>query len=140
MLLLVHIFRPGRRRPRNEQNGEVNEEGEEEGQGEEEEEGEEEYGRQEETQPSESGDTESTEEERRQEDQEIIERGTKAKFYYPIDYYIALLSRARIVYARDMVVILSTCIRERDIVIAPLVRVCVCVCVCVSVCVSPLNS
>ena len=128
LLLLVHIFRPGRRRPRNEQNGEVNEEGEEEGQGEEEEEGEEEYGRQEETQPSESGDTESTEEERRQE--EIIERGTKAKFYYPIDYYIALLSRARIVYARDMVVILSTCIRERDIVIAPLVRVSVCLSVC----------
>ena len=41
---------------------------------------------------------------------------------------------------RDIViaplVIPSTCIRERDIVIAPLVRVYV----CVSVCVSPLNS
>ena len=41
---------------------------------------------------------------------------------------------------RDIViaplVIPSTCIRERDMVIAPLVRVCV----CVSVCVSPLNS
>ena len=36
----------------------------------------------------------------------------------------------------DAFIIPSTCIRERDIVIAPSVRVCVCVCVCVS----PLNS
>ena len=45
-------------------------------------------------------------------------------------------------YARDTVVdvlvIPSTCIRGRDIVITPLVRVCVCV--CLFVCVSPLNS
>ena len=33
-----------------------------------------------------------------------------------------------------LLVIPSTCIRERDIVIAPLVRVCVCVSVCLSVC------
>ena len=38
------------------------------------------------------------------------------------------------------IIIPSTCIRGRDIVIVLLVRVCVCVCVCVSVCVSPLNS
>ena len=48
--------------------------------------------------------------------------------------YVQLLSRARVAYARDTVVdvlvIPSTCIRGRDIVIAPLV----CVCVCVSVC------
>ena len=49
-----------------------------------------------------------------------------------------IIPSTRSVYARDMVVIPSTCIRERDIVIAPLVRVCVCVCLCVSV--SPLNS
>ena len=36
----------------------------------------------------------------------------------------------------DVLVIPGTCIHERDIVIALLVRVCV----CVSVCVSPLNS
>ena len=36
----------------------------------------------------------------------------------------------------DAFIIPSTCIRERDIVIAPLVRVSV----CLSVCVSPLNS
>ena len=40
----------------------------------------------------------------------------------------------------ECVIIPSTCIRERDIVIAPLVRVSVCLSVCVSVCVSPLNS
>ena len=55
-----------------------------------------------------------------------------------IDAFI--IPRLRVAYARNMVVdvlvIPSTCIRERDIVIAPLVRVCV----CVSVCVSPLNS
>ena len=49
---------------------------------------------------------------------------------------LLLLSRACVAYARDTVVdvlvIPSTCIRGRDIVIAPLV--------CVSVCVSPLNS
>ena len=33
-------------------------------------------------------------------------------------------------WARDTLVIPSTCIRERDIVIAPLVRVCVCLSVC----------
>ena len=40
----------------------------------------------------------------------------------------------------DVLVIPNTCIRGRDIVIALLVRVCVCVSVCLSVCVSPLNS
>ena len=40
----------------------------------------------------------------------------------------------------DAFIIPSTCIRERDIVIAPLVHVSVCLSVCVSVCVSPLNS
>ena len=39
-----------------------------------------------------------------------------------------------------IIIIPSTCIRGRDIVIASLVCVCVCLCVCVSVCVSPLNS
>ena len=33
----------------------------------------------------------------------------------------------------DAFIIPSTCIRERDIVIAPLVRVCVCVSVCLCV-------
>ena len=44
--------------------------------------------------------------------------------------------RMRSVYARDTVVIPSTCIRGRDIVVTLLVRVSVCLCVCVS----PLNS
>ena len=36
----------------------------------------------------------------------------------------------RLAYVRDMLVEVSTCIRRRDIVIASLVRVCVCVSVC----------
>ena len=57
---------------------------------------------------------------------------------------LIIIPSTRSVYARDTVVdvlvIPSTCIRGRDIVIALLVRVCVCVSVCLSVCVSPLNN
>ena len=58
--------------------------------------------------------------------------------------YTVIIPRLRVAYVRnavvDVLVIPSTCIHGRDIVIAPLVRVCVCVSVCLSVCVSPLNS
>ena len=73
---------------------------------------------------------------------ELISFTTWAWVWRGIGIVDAFIIPSTCIRERDIViaplVIPSTCIRERDIVVTLLVRVCVCVCVCV--CVSPLNS
>ena len=73
---------------------------------------------------------------------ELISYTTWAWVWRGIGIVDTFIIPSTCIRGRDIViaplVIPSTCIRERDIVIAPLVRVCVCV--CVSVCLQLIAS